>query len=115
MWDKQSWWLILVRGNKSNPLNTLVVAWLQKCTPDYLKLSEVSTVPTFSNRKWTSFLLDSQLCTVSPDLAGCRRLSCARAPLLRGDRLDLELIVQLAIRALAKRLAHLDYADAAGA
>ena len=53
--------------------------------------------------------------TVSPDLAGCRRLSCARAPLLRGDRLDLELIVQLAIRALAKRLAHLDYADAARA
>ena len=51
--------------------------------------------------------------TVSPDLAVCRRLSCARAPLLRGDRLDLELIVQLTIRALANRLAHLDYADAA--
>ena len=51
--------------------------------------------------------------TVSPDLAVCRRLSCTRAPLLRGDRLDLELIVQLTIRARANRLAHLDYADAA--
>ena len=59
--DKQSWWLILVRGNKSNPLNTMALAWLQKCTPDYLKLSEVSTICTFSNRKWTGFVLDFRL------------------------------------------------------
>ena len=36
----------------------MVLAWLQKCTPDYLKLSEVSTIPTFSNRKWIGFVLD---------------------------------------------------------
>ena len=55
----------MIRGNKSNPLNTLVLAWLQKCTPDYLKLSEVSTIRTFSNRKWTGFVLDSRLCHVT--------------------------------------------------
>ena len=49
-------------GNKSNPLNTLVLAWLQKCTPYYLKLSEVSTIRTFSN---LCFVLDFRLCNIS--------------------------------------------------
>ena len=52
----------------------------------------------------------SPVSTVSPDLPVCRRLSCARAPLLR-DRLDLELIVQLTISSQAKELAHMPYAS----
>ena len=40
------------------------LAWLQKCTPDYLKLSEVSTIRTFSSRKWQGFAFSSALCTV---------------------------------------------------
>ena len=55
----------LVRGNESNPLNTMVLAWLQKCTQDYLKLSEVSTIRTFSDRKWTGFVLNSGLWIVN--------------------------------------------------
>ena len=51
----------MVRGNKSNPLNTTELAWLKKCTPDYLKLSEVSTIRTFSSRKWTGLVLVFQL------------------------------------------------------
>ena len=34
---------------------------LQKCTPDYLKLSEVSTLRTFSSRKWTGRFRCSEL------------------------------------------------------
>ena len=41
-----------------------VLAWLQKCTPDYLKLSEVSTLCTFYLQKWTGFVLSSGLCGV---------------------------------------------------
>ena len=37
------------------------LAWLQKCTPDYLKLSEVSTIRTFSSRKWQGFAFSSAL------------------------------------------------------
>ena len=62
--DQQLWWLNLVRGNKSNPLNTTELAWLKKCTPDYLKLSEVSTIRTFSSRKWTGLVLVFQLWSV---------------------------------------------------
>ena len=40
------------------------LAWLQKCTPDYLKLSEVSTIRTFSSRKWQGFAFSSALCRV---------------------------------------------------
>ena len=39
-----------------------MLAWLQKCTPDYLRLSDVSTISTFSNWKWTGFVLDFRLC-----------------------------------------------------
>ena len=41
------------------------LAWLQKCTPDYLKLSEVSTLCTFSDRKWTGFVQNCRLCFIS--------------------------------------------------
>ena len=44
------------------------LAWLQKCTPDYLKLSEVSTIRTFSSRKWQGFAFSSALCWESSEV-----------------------------------------------
>ena len=42
----------------------MVLTWLQKCTPDYLKLSEVSKIQRKINRKSASFHKISGLCGV---------------------------------------------------
>ena len=70
----------------------MVLAWLQKCTADYLKLSEVSTIRTFSSRKWTGRCLCSELCAVKEWITANKSL-CAAPHTERGIELWLVLVL----------------------
>ena len=64
----------------------MVLAWLQKCTADYLKLSEVSTLHTFSSRKWTGRCRCSELWATQTPPCTVHVFSVSDIHLVTGDQ-----------------------------